>query len=108
MQMGELLPNIVQFFAAQLPVVCRAGYRSAEDLPGQDSAALGDHLRQPQLVEQLVDVPTVLSVAVLQQLTAEQIVDIPVPGRDGGGARGGLQGFSPRTGFSSIARRADH
>ena len=40
-QMGEQLPIIVQFFAAQLPVVARAGYRSAEDLTGQDSAALG-------------------------------------------------------------------
>ena len=36
-------------------------------------------LPEPQLVEQLVEVPTVLSVAVLQQRTAEQIVDNPVP-----------------------------
>ena len=36
----------------------------------------------PQTAEQLVDVPTVLSVAVLQQRTAEQIIDILVPGRD--------------------------
>ena len=40
-------------------------------------------------------VPTVVSYSLLQQLTAEQIGDIPVPGRDGGGARGGLQGFLP-------------
>ena len=40
-QMGEQLPNVVQFFAVQLPVVAEPGYRSAEDLPGQDSAALG-------------------------------------------------------------------
>ena len=41
----------------------------------------------------MVHVPTVVSYSSLQQLTAEQIVDIPVPGRDGGGARGGLQVF---------------
>ena len=50
---------------------------------------LGDHLRQPQMVEQLVHVPTVVSYSSLQQLTAEQIVDIPVP------RSGGLQGSRP-------------
>ena len=34
---------------------------------------------EPQMAEQLVDVPTVLSYAVLQQRNVEQIVDIPVP-----------------------------
>ena len=42
-----------------------------------------------------MDVPTVVSDSSLQQLTAEQIVDIPVSGRAGGGGRGGLQGFLP-------------
>ena len=37
-------------------------------------------LRRPQMAEQLVEVPTVLSYALLQQSTAEQIIDIPVPG----------------------------
>ena len=50
-------------------------------------------LPEPQLVEQLVEVPTVLSVAVLQQRTAEHVIGFPVPGR-GGGSRGGLQGQS--------------
>ena len=46
----------------------------------------------PQMVEQLVEVPTVLTLSSLQQ-TAEQIVDIPVPrGRD----RRLLQGSLPR------------
>ena len=54
---------------------------------------LGDRLRQPQTAEQLMEVPTDVSYSTLQQLTAEQIVDIPVPGRAGGGGRGGLQGF---------------
>ena len=48
-------------------------------------------------------VPTVVSYSSLQQLTAEQIVDIPVPGGDGGGGRGSLR-FSPKTEFCSIAR----
>ena len=78
--------------------------------------------RLPQMVEQLVDVPTVLSYALLQQRTAEQLVntprlggrrflgslpgqvstvsaakqtvDIPVPGR-GGFHNGDQQGFLP-------------
>ena len=56
-------------------------------------------LPEPQLVEQLVEVPTVLSVAVLQQRTAE-LFSSPVPGR-GGGPLGGLQGLSPGTGLNS-------
>ena len=36
-------------------------------------------LSAPQLAEQLVEVPTVVSFSALQQSTAEQIVDIPVP-----------------------------
>ena len=51
-------------------------------------------LRAPQTAEQLVHVPTVVSYSSLQQLTAEQIVDIPVPG--GGGERGSLQGSRVR------------
>ena len=49
-------------------------------------------LRRPQTAEQLVEVPTIVSYSYLLQRTAEQIVDIPVPGRAGGGERGGLQG----------------
>ena len=50
-------------------------------------------LMEPETAEELVDVPTVVSFSSLQQYTAEQIVDIPVPrGRWGGG--GGLQSFS--------------
>ena len=62
---------------------------------------LGDRLRQPQMVEQLVHVPTVVSYSSLQQLTAEQIVDIPVPGGDGGrGARRSSRFYW--TGFNSL------
>ena len=44
-------------------------------------------LRDPQLVEQLVEVPTIVS----NSLRMEQNVDIPAPGR--GGRISGLQGF---------------
>ena len=96
-QMGEQLPNIVQFFAAQLPVVAEQVIEVPKILLDRTPQRLwGIVLRQPQMVEQLVHVPTVVSYSSLQQLTAEQIVDIPVPGRAGGGERGGLQGFLPR------------
>ena len=59
-------------------------------------------LSEPQLVEQLVEVRTVLSYSLLQQQTAEQIIDFPVPGR-GGGARGGLQGLPQGQGSTASA-----
>ena len=55
-------------------------------------------VRLPQKAEQLVEVPTVLSYALLQQRFAEQNIDIPVPHR----RRRGLQGFS--SGQISAAR----
>ena len=55
--------------------------------------------REPQLVEQLVEVPTVVSYSSLLQRTVEQHVDIPVPGSRGRLA--GLQGSLP--GQSSTA-----
>ena len=48
---------------------------------------------EPQMAEQLVEVPTTVSYSSLQR-TVEQHVDIPVPG--GGGPCSGLQGFLPR------------
>ena len=47
--------------------------------------------RRPQRAEQLVEVLTVVSHSSLQQQSAEQNVDIPVPGTRG--EHGGLQGF---------------
>ena len=52
-------------------------------------------LRDPQLAEQLVEVPTIVSYSSLQRIM-EQNVDIPVPGR--GGRIAGLQGL-PREAF---------
>ena len=100
--MGEQLPNIVQFFAAQLPVVAESVIEVPKILLDRTPQRLGDRLRQPQMVEQLVHVPTVVSYSSLQQLTAEQIVDIPVPGRAGGGGRGGLQSSLPRQNSAAV------
>ena len=94
-QMGEQLPDVLQFFASFLPGFAEQVIEVPKIFLDRTPQRLGDHLYQPQMVEQLVHVPTVVSYSSLQQLTAEHIVDIPVPGRDGGGARGGLQGFPP-------------
>ena len=48
---------------------------------------------EPQMAEPIEEVPTALSVAVLQQQTVVQAVDIPVPHRGGGRRR--LQGSLP-------------
>ena len=61
-------------------------------------------LRRPQTAEQLVEVPTIISCSSLLQRTDKLIVDIPVPGR-GGGGRGGIQGSHP--GQSSTAGVAE-
>ena len=53
-------------------------------------------METPQKAELLVEVPTVVSHSSLQQQSAEQIIDIPVPGTRGD--RGGLQGSLPRQG----------
>ena len=55
------------------------------------------------MVEQLVEVPTVVSYSSLLQRTVEQTVDIPAS-RDRG-RRGGLQGFFP--GQSTTVPRGD-
>ena len=63
-----------------------------DDIPTRTSVP------EPQMAEQLVEVPTVISYFSLQR-SVEQHVDIPVPG--GGGPSSGLQGFS--SGQSSTA-----
>ena len=52
-----------------------------------------------------MDVPTVVSYSSLQQRSAEQIVDIPVPGRAGGEGRGGLQSVLPVQNSAAFFRR---
>ena len=60
-------------------------------------------LRRPQKAKQWVEVRTMLSSALLQQHTAEHIIDLPVPGRGCGGERGGLQGSHPGQGSTAGA-----
>ena len=91
----EQLPDVLQFFdtlTTDPEQVIKVPKIFPEDVP--TSAVL----RDPQLVEQLVEVPTIVSYSWLQ-LRMEQNVDIPVPGR--GGRISGLQGFLP--GQSSTA-----
>ena len=57
-------------------------------------------VRDTQLAEQLVEVPTIVSWSLLQ-LSMELNVDIPVPGR--GGRIAGLQGFLPEQSSSSLS-----
>ena len=90
-QVGEQLVNFFRFLDVQSSV------EQVIDVPKIPEDSIQQRLvdrdsRVPQRAEQLVEVPTVLTLAVL----AEQIVDIPVPrGRGclGGGRGGGLQGF---------------
>ena len=60
-------------------------------------------LRHPQMAEQLMEVPTVVSYSSLLQRTVEQTVDIPAS--RGRGRRGGLHVFFP--GQSSTAAAVD-
>ena len=69
---------------------------------------ISNDIIQPQMAEQFVEVPTVLSCALLQQQTAEHIIDIPVPRRRRGQA--GLQDFLPEQSsfaFGGADRRVD-
>ena len=70
-------------------------------------------LRATQLVEQLVEVPTIISYSMIslshalleyRQRTVEQNVDIPAVG-GGGGTGGGLSGFLPGQNYSMTAEQ---
>ena len=94
-QMVEQLPDVLSFFRALSPdpeQVIEVPKILPEDVPFRSV------LRDTQLAEQLVEVPTIISFSSLQRIV-EQNVDIPVPGR--GGRIAGLQGFLP--GQSSTA-----
>ena len=98
-QMVQQLPNIIQFFAALSPVP-----EQVLDVPKilHHGVPMRRFCREPQLVEQLVEVPTIVSFSSLQR-TVEQNVDIPVVG--GNGAGGGLSGFLPGHHFSMPAEQ---
>ena len=57
-----------------------------------DDVPMRTAVRDAQLAEQLVKVPTIVSLSLLQRIM-EQNVDIPVPGH--GGRFAGLQGLFP-------------
>ena len=101
LQMVEQPVEVDSFFRNFVPAVAEQVIEVPMlALPG--CAVQRAALSEPQTVEQLVEVPTVLSYSLLQQLTAEQIIDFPVPGR-GGGARGGLQGLPQGQGSTASA-----
>ena len=100
LQTVDQLPNAAQFFATQLPVVAEPFIEVPKILP--HDVPPRRWCRDTQLVEQLVEVPTILYF--LKQRIPEQIVDNPVP-YGGRGASRGLQGFLP--GHSSLKRTAN-
>ena len=100
LQTVEQLPNVVQFFATQLPVVAEPVIEVPKILP--HDVPPRRLCRDTQLAEQLVEVPTILYF--LKQRIPEKIDDNPVP-HGGCEASGGLQGFLP--GHSSLKRTAN-
>ena len=101
LQMVEQPVDVDSFFRISVPAVAE----QAIEVPKFSFPILAVQraaLSEPQLVEQLVEVPTVLSYSLLQQRTAEQIIDIAVP-RRGGGARGGLHGLSQGQGSTAFS-----
>ena len=93
--MVEQLVDVLQLIDALFPVaeqVIDVPKMFIERIPPRTS------VREPQLAEQLVEVPTIVSFSSLQRIM-EQTVDIPVP--QGGGRIADPQGFLP--GQSSTA-----
>ena len=89
--MGEQLVDVLRFFNTLCPVaeqVIDVPKISLENIPARRLC------RVPQLVEQLVEVPTVLSCSSFLQRTVEQTVDNPA-------SRGDLQGFLPGQGSTA-------
>ena len=98
--MVQILDIPVPQLVDQLADVMRSVPEQAVEVPKilLDDVPVRTPVRDTQLVEQLVEVPTTVFFSSLQQ-TTEQTVDIPVPRR--GGRHPGLQGFLP--GQSSTA-----
>ena len=104
-QMVEQLPDVLKFLDALIPdpdQVIEVPKILPEDVP------MRAVLRDAQLIEQLVEVATIVSYASLlflqvMQRIAEQNVDIPVVGCSG--AVGGLSGFLPGQCYSTTAEQ---
>ena len=95
-QMVDQLPDIEQFFRALSPdpeQVIEVPKILPFDVPMRTA------VRVPQLAEQPVEVPTIISYSSLQR-TVEHHVDNPVPG--GGGSISGLQGFSSKQSSTAL------
>ena len=89
--------QLVDFFKdldSHVPVQVIEVPKISQDIIPQRSVDL-----VPQMAEQLVEVPTLLSVAVLQQRTAVQLASIPVPR----GRHGRLPGSLPGQGSTASA-----
>ena len=88
-QMVDQIADVLKFCDISVP-------EQVIDVPkiSQDSIPRRTVLRDAQLVEQLVQVPTVVSPSFFL-LLAEENVDIPVPGARGFLDHGGLPGFLP-------------
>ena len=98
-QMVKQLPDILHFLRAFSPdpeQAIEVPKILPVDVPLQTS------VREPQLVEQLVEVPTIVSFSSLQRI-AEQNVDIPVVG--GSGTGGSLSSFLPGQHYSMTAEQ---
>ena len=95
-QMVDQLQDIMRFFDALMPVL-----EQVIEVPKilLDDVPMRTTVRDTQLAEQLVEVRTIESDTWLQ-LSMEQNVDIPVPGR--GGRIAGLQGFLPRQSSTAL------
>ena len=94
--MVEQLADVLQLFDALIHVAEQVPKIFIERIPPRTS------VREPQLAEQLVEVPTIVSFSSLQRIM-EQTVDIPVP--QSGGRHADLQGFlqgQSSTGFEQI------
>ena len=101
LQVVEQPEEVVSFFRNSVPAVAEQVIEVPKlSLPV--CAVQRAALPEPQLVEQLVEVPTVLTYSLLKQRTAEQVVDTPVPHGRGRGARGGLQGSSQGQGSTAV------
>ena len=73
----QMVDTVLEFFRLlDLPVA-----EQVSEVPKVSSSSCPSRavLKAPQVVEQLVEVPTVLSHALLQQRHVEQIIDISVP-----------------------------
>ena len=101
LQVVEQPEEVVSFFRNSVPVVAEQVIEVPK-LALLVCAVQRAALPEPQLVEQLVEVPTVLTYSLLKQRTAEQVVDTPVPHGRGRGARGGLQGSSQGLGSTAV------